>query len=192
MNTQNIRVGGLLEGTFCSKPPKIPLPSAQFQHPLACCQGPWTRSWRFKCSLAIRGGGDLVFSIIMIISSLLFKIWQMEQCAIHRPMRKGRDPEFDFKRMAFVQEATGRQTEDLVVAAQSNVQNARRTSLQAAYNLFTTSLQNDHVLHDKHLAASEVNSQRTRSVLVASLEDSRYMLVYYPKYNPSVIRCFQI
>jgi len=85
--------------------------------------------------------------------------------------RKGRDPDFDFKRMAFVQEASGKLTEDLVVAAQSNVQNARRSSLQAAWNLFTTSLENDQVIHDKHLAAAEVNSHRARSVLVASLED---------------------
>ena len=84
--------------------------------------------------------------------------------------RKGKDPEFDFKKLPFVQEAAGKQTDDLVALAQSSVQNARKSSLQAAYNLFTTSLHNDQVLHDKHLAASEVSSQRARSVLVHSLE----------------------
>ena len=72
--------------------------------------------------------------------------------------------------MAFVQEAAGKQTEDLIQSAQSNVQNARKSALQAAFNLFITSLDNDHCLHDKHLAASDVNSTRARSVLVASLE----------------------
>ena len=57
--------------------------------------------------------------------------------------RKGKDPEFDFKKLPFVQEAAGKQTEDLVALAQSSVQNARKSSLQAAYNLFTTSLHND-------------------------------------------------
>lgn len=84
--------------------------------------------------------------------------------------RKGKDPDFDYKRIAFVQEAAGKQAEDLVQSAQSNVQNARRASMQAAYNLFITSLQNDTVLHEKHLAASDVNSQRARSVLVGSLQ----------------------
>ena len=73
--------------------------------------------------------------------------------------------------MAFVQEAAGKQTEDLLVAAQSSVSNARKSSIQAAWNLFTTSLHNDQVVHDKHLAASEMNSQRARSVLVHALED---------------------
>eukprot|EP00438_Fugacium_kawagutii_P007492 Skav230009 [mRNA] locus=scaffold1958:352834:353067:- [translate_table: standard] len=74
--------------------------------------------------------------------------------------------------MAFVQEATGKQTEDLIVSAQSNVLNARKSSLQAAYNLFLTSLENDQVMHDKHMAASEMSTARARSVLVHTLEDS--------------------
>jgi len=72
--------------------------------------------------------------------------------------------------MAFVQEAAGKQTEELVQSAQSNVKNARRGALQAAYNLFATSLANDQCLHDKFLAASDVNSARARSTLIASLQ----------------------
>ena len=86
--------------------------------------------------------------------------------------RKGQAQDFDFKKLAFVQEAAGKQTEDLVSSAQSKVANARRTSLQAAFNLFSTSLGNDQVLHDKHMAASEMQTQRARSVLVHSLEAS--------------------
>ena len=184
-----------LEGFFCSKPPYMEIYLVQcfylvpisVHYPRFLCPMPSSSIHMLVAKGLGRGaegssaawqweGGDLVFSIVIFIQddSLLLGFWETEQCAVDRTVRKGRDPAFDFKRMAFVQEATGRQTEDLVVAAQSNVMNARRSSLQAAYNLFTTSLQNDHVLHDKHLAASEVNSQRARSVLVASLEDGIY------------------
>ena len=87
--------------------------------------------------------------------------------------RKGLDPDFDFKKLAFVQEACGKQQEEHVISAQSTVQNARRNSLQAAYNLFVTNLENDHLLQDKYLATATMNAQRTRSVLVHSLEASR-------------------
>ena len=113
----------------------------------------------FKCdsALSVRGMG----CSLNINKSSLFA-------------RKGKDPEFDYKKLAFVQDASGKQAEDLVVAAQSNVQNARRSSLQAAYSLFKTSLQNDHVVHDKHIQACEMSSQRARSVLVSSLEAGRF------------------
>lgn len=84
--------------------------------------------------------------------------------------RKGLDPDFDFKKLAFVQEACGKQQEEQVISAQSTVHNARRSSLQAAYNLFATNLENDHLLQDKYLATATMNAQRTRSVLIHSLE----------------------
>ena len=84
--------------------------------------------------------------------------------------RKGLDSGFDFKKLAFVQEACGRQQEDHIISAQSNVNNARKTSLQAAFNLFATNLSNDQCMQDKFLATSEMNSARARSVLVHSLE----------------------
>ena len=86
-------------------------------------------------------------------------------------LRKGRDPNFDFRRLPFVQEAAGRQTEELISSAQSSVNNARKNSIQAAYNLFATNLKNDQILHDKFVAASEMSSLRARSVMVHSLED---------------------
>lgn len=85
-------------------------------------------------------------------------------------IRKGLDPNFDYTKLAFVQEASGKQTEDLLISAQSSVNDARKNSIRAAYNLFTTSLDNDHVVHDKHVAASAMNVHRARSVLVHSLE----------------------
>ena len=85
-------------------------------------------------------------------------------------LRKGLDSSFDFKKLAFVVEAAGKQTEELLISAQSTVADARKQSLRAGYNLFQTSLSNDHILHDKHVAASAMNSQRARSVLIHSLE----------------------
>ena len=93
--------------------------------------------------------------------------------------RKGRDPEFNFKKLAFVQEASGKQTEELVAAAQSSVNNARNQSLQAGFNLFATSPENDHVLHEKYVASAEMNGQRNRSVLVHSLEAGFLVDVYH-------------
>lgn len=83
---------------------------------------------------------------------------------------KGKNPEFDFKKLAFVAEAAGQQQELQLEEAQSSVANARKSSLQAAFRLFATSLSNDHVVHDRHKAALDMSSQRTRSVLVHSLE----------------------
>ncbi len=81
------------------------------------------------------------------------------------------DPSFDFKKLAFVQEASGKQQEEQLMSAQSSVNNARKNSLQAAFNLFATNLENDHIIQDKYLASSEMNAQRQRSVLVHSLEE---------------------
>lgn len=80
------------------------------------------------------------------------------------------DPEFDFKKLSFVQEASHAQHEQNLVSAQSNVQSAWRKSLQAAWNLFVTNLRNDWVLQEKYQASAEMSSQRQRSVLVSSLE----------------------
>ena len=67
-------------------------------------------------------------------------------------------------------EACGKQQEDHVISAQSTVNNARKASLQAAFNLFSTNLANDQCLQDKFLATAEANATRARSVLVHSLE----------------------
>ena len=83
---------------------------------------------------------------------------------------KAKDPHFDFKKLAFVAELTGQEQEQHIQNAQSSVLNARKSSLQAAYRLFVTSLQNDQVIHDRHRAAVDMSSARTRSVLVHSLE----------------------
>ncbi len=93
--------------------------------------------------------------------------------------------------MPFVQLATGKQHEHHLEAAQSSVNNARKNSLQAAFNLFVTSLQNDQVLHDKHMAAAAMHSQRTRSIVIHSLEDlflSRLNLIVSKLFGIKVTR----
>lgn len=80
------------------------------------------------------------------------------------------DPDFDFKKLVFVGEAASAQHEDNIVSAQSTVNNARKQSLVAAFNLFRTNLQNDWVLYDKYVASAEMSSSRARAVLVGSLE----------------------
>lgn len=85
-------------------------------------------------------------------------------------LRKGQDTDFNFKKLSFVQEACGREQEEHIIAAQSTVNNARKSSLQAGFNLFATNLANDELKQDKFNATADLNSSRARSVLVASLE----------------------
>lgn len=103
--------------------------------------------------------------------TISFKIFPY--CSISHHPRKGLDPSFDFKKLSFVQEASGRRQEEQLMSAQSSVNNARKNSLQAAFNLFATNLANDQILQDKYLASADMSSQRTRSILVHSLEASR-------------------
>ena len=84
--------------------------------------------------------------------------------------RRGLDPNFDYKKMGFVMEACGKQQEEHVISAQSSVNDARKSSLRAAFNLLLTNVANDQCLQDKFLATAEMNSCRARSVLVHSLE----------------------
>ena len=94
--------------------------------------------------------------------------------------RKGLDPDFEFKKLGFVQEACGKQQEEHVVNAQSTVNNARKNSLTAAFNLFATNLTNDQCLQDKFLAMAEMTNSRARSVLIHGLEALGIFWVWWP------------
>lgn len=83
---------------------------------------------------------------------------------------KGNDPSFELGQLAFYAEASGTVQETHILDAQSQVQNARKASLAAAYNLFKTSLSNDHVLHDRFLEAAKTDESRARSAALSSLE----------------------
>ena len=83
---------------------------------------------------------------------------------------KGNDPSFEINKLAFFAEATGAVQEHHILEAQSAVANARRSSLQAGFNLFRTSLSNHQVLHDRHLAASKTDEAKARSAALTSLE----------------------
>lgn len=83
---------------------------------------------------------------------------------------KGNDPSFDINKLAFFAEATGTVQEGHILEAQNAVANARKSSLQAGFNLFRTSLGNDQVLHERHLAASKTDEAKARSAVLGSLE----------------------
>ncbi|CAK8991868.1 Uncharacterized protein SCF082_LOCUS2843, partial [Durusdinium trenchii] len=75
---------------------------------------------------------------------------------------KGNDPSFELNKLAFFAEATGAVQETHILEAQNAVQNARKSSLQAGFLLFKTSLDNDQVLHERHLAAAKTDEARAR------------------------------
>ena len=83
---------------------------------------------------------------------------------------KGNDASFDLTKLAFYAEATGSVQESHIADAQNAVANARKSSLQAAFALFRTSLSNDQVLHERYLAASKTDEARARSAALSSLE----------------------
>jgi len=83
---------------------------------------------------------------------------------------KGNDPSFEMNKLAFFAEATGQVQESHILEAQNAVSNARKASLQAAFNLFKTSLGNDQVLQERHLAAAKTDEARNRSAALNSLQ----------------------
>ena len=87
-----------------------------------------------------------------------------------RAQVRGRDPEFKLANLAFFQEATGALQEEHIQNAQSSVCNARKAALAAAYKVFKSSLANDVLLHEKHLAAASGSEARTRATILNSLE----------------------
>ena len=92
---------------------------------------------------------------------------------------RGNDPMFEISKLAFFAEATGAVQESHLLEAQNNVANARKTSLQAGFALFKTSLSNDQVLHDRFLAASKTDEARARSAALASLEAVVWFIVSF-------------
>lgn len=87
---------------------------------------------------------------------------------------KGNDPSFELNKLAFFAEATGAVQETHILEAQNAVQNARKSSLQAGFLLFKTSLDNDQVLHERHLAAAKTDEARARSSALTSLEATTF------------------
>ena len=102
------------------------------------------------------------------------------------------DENFDYRKLSFVQEACGRQQEEHLISAQSTVNNARRSSLQAGFNLFATNLANDQVMQDKYLATADMTSARARSVLVHSLEAGVQKVIVLGLYSKLVQYCILI
>ena len=83
---------------------------------------------------------------------------------------KGNDPDFSLNKLAFFSEATGAVQESHILEAQNAVSNARKQSLQAGFALFKTSLSNDQILHERHLAAAKTDEAKNRTAALNSLE----------------------
>ena len=60
--------------------------------------------------------------------------------------------------------------DEAVEKAQSLARNARRSSLQAAFDCFKSQLENDAVQHRKHMLAAQGNEIKQRAAIVSSLE----------------------
>lgn len=88
---------------------------------------------------------------------------------------RGNDPEFDLSKLAFYGEATGCVQENHILDGQNAVQNARKSSLQAAWNLFRTSVENDQVVHERYISAAKTDEARARSSALTSLEVGGYV-----------------
>lgn len=83
---------------------------------------------------------------------------------------KGADSAFEMSKLAFFQEATGAAQDEHIAEAQSAVANAQKSSLQAAFQLFRTSLDNDQVMRDRYLSAAKTDESRARHAALESLE----------------------
>ena len=83
---------------------------------------------------------------------------------------KGADANFDLSKLAFFQEAKGVAQDEHIATAQSAVANAQKTSLQAAFQVFKTSLDNDHVVHDRFMSQARTDETRARNAALQSLE----------------------
>ncbi|CAK9096217.1 Uncharacterized protein SCF082_LOCUS45183, partial [Durusdinium trenchii] len=101
--------------------------------------------------------GPKIWQDIQTVTAEAVELWADRAMA---DRGRGLDPNFDYKKMGFVMEACGKQQEEHVISAQSSVNDARKSSLRAAFNLLLTNVANDQCLQDKFLATAEMNSCR--------------------------------
>ena len=79
-------------------------------------------------------------------------------------------PSWDWTKLSFVLEATGQLQDEEIVKAQSKINNALLSSLQAGYSLFETNLETDQLQHRRYLVASSGDEAKARAAVVGSLE----------------------
>ena len=83
---------------------------------------------------------------------------------------KTADPSFDLQKLSFVLECKGQLQDEELEKAQSKINSALQTSLQAGFSLFETNLANDQLQHRRYLLASSGDEAKARAAAVSSLE----------------------
>lgn len=90
---------------------------------------------------------------------------------------RGMAPDFDFRKMSFVVEASGSLHNEQLEQAQSRTANALKKSLGAAWELFQTNLQSDQVMRDKFLNSCSGDESRQRAAIIDSLEVTGFQVM---------------
>ena len=83
---------------------------------------------------------------------------------------KTSDPNWDWQKLSFVLELKGAVQDEEVLRAQSKINSALQSSLQAGFSLFETNLSNDQIQHRRYLLTSSGDEAKARAAVVASLE----------------------
>lgn len=80
------------------------------------------------------------------------------------------NPDFDFKKLAFVVEAREALHNEQLEMAQSRTASALKKSLASAWELFRTNLESDQVQRAKYLQSCSGDESRQRAAILDSLE----------------------
>jgi len=83
---------------------------------------------------------------------------------------KTSDPSWDWQKLSFVLELKGAVQDEEVLRAQSKINSALQSSLQAGFSLFETNLSNDQIQHRRYLLTSSGDEAKARAAVVTSLE----------------------
>ena len=87
-----------------------------------------------------------------------------------RAHSKASEPGWDWQKLSFVLELKSAVQDEELSKAQSKINSALQSSLQAGFSLFETNLQNDQLQHRRYLLTSSGDEAKARAAVVASLE----------------------
>lgn len=80
------------------------------------------------------------------------------------------DSEWSWKKLPFILEMEGQIHDDEIGKAQSKINSALQSSLQAGFSLFETNLETDQLQHRRYILASSGDEAKARAATVSSLE----------------------
>lgn len=83
---------------------------------------------------------------------------------------KSMDSEWSWKKLPFILEMEGQIHDDEIGKAQSKINSALQSSLQAGFSLFETNLETDQLQHRRYILASSGDEAKARAATVSSLE----------------------